>query len=232
MTWIKICGITNPEDARASVAAGADALGFVFYPPSPRNIDPSRARQIIQGLPQTIEKIGVFVNQEVDEVWRIAEQACLTAVQFHGEQYRNRSQVPGNRRVLLSVPWTAMMGNGPERAQSLISLTATTDNLMAIMIDSGSKDQPGGTGRPFDWESALPSIASLQSERPVVVAGGLTPDNVFAAIDILRPWGVDVSSGVEASPGKKDAAKVRAFIQAVHRADEKNGKHYGNCIHA
>jgi phosphoribosylanthranilate isomerase len=232
MTWIKICGITNPEDARASVAAGANALGFVFYPPSPRNIDPVRACEIIRGLPQAIEKVGVFVNQEVDEIWRIAELACLTAVQLHGDEFRHPSPVLGTRRILLSVPWTTMVGNGPERAQSLISLTATTENFMAIMIDSGTKDQPGGTGRPFDWESALPSIASLQSKRPVVIAGGLTPDNVFAAIDILRPWGVDVSSGVEASPGKKDARKVRAFIQAVYRADEKNGKHYGNSIRA
>ena len=232
MTWIKICGITNFDDALASAAAGADALGFVFYPPSPRHLDPARARDIIQGLPEDIEKIGVFVDQQVDEVERIAEQARLTAIQFHGDQYRDPSQLPGHRRILLGVPWTALVGDGPERAHRLMSLTATTENLMAIMIDSGTKHQPGGTGRPFDWLSAVSSIARLQSERPVVVAGGLTPDNVFEAIDILRPWGVDVSSGVEVTPGKKDPAKVCAFIRAVRLADGKKGKHDGNSIHA
>jgi len=223
MTWIKICGITNVEDAQASTESGADALGFVFHPASPRRVDPDRARAIIETLPRNIEKIGVFVNERVDEVARIADQAHLTAVQFHGDEYRDGSQLAVNRRILLSLPCSTVVGDDREYRNALLSLTSTAPNLIAIMIDAGTRERRGGTGTAFDWSGAAASICALQKRYPVVVAGGLTPDNVGQAIGILHPWGVDVSSGVEVRSGKKDAEKLRAFIRAVRLADGKNG---------
>jgi phosphoribosylanthranilate isomerase len=224
MTWIKICGITNPEDAQTAVEAGADALGFIFYPASPRQIAPEKAGKIIQQLPQSVEKIGVFVNQSLDEVSRIAEEIHLTAVQFHGDEYQNQSRLLVNRRILLGVPWSSMRGEGG-RPKTSLWLAAPPEPLMAIVIDAGTKQQRGGTGKSFDWHQAADAISGLKQRHPVVIAGGLTPDNVETAMEILHPWGVDVSSGVEAKLANKDATKVRAFVQAVRVADQRNGNH-------
>ncbi|MBV8775158.1 MAG: phosphoribosylanthranilate isomerase [Deltaproteobacteria bacterium] len=224
MTWIKICGITNAEDAFAAVDAGAHALGFVFYQASPRRIDAHKASAIIARLPESIEKIGVFVNQAPEQVSSVADQAGLTAIQLHGDEYQDRSALPAGRRILLAIPsaWLVKDGNGGAK---MLMRVFTADNLLALVVDSGSKEQRGGTGSAFNWRSSAQAISQLEKRYAVVVAGGLTPDNVQEAIGVLHPWGVDVSSGVEASFGKKDPAKIRSFIQAVHVADQRNGKY-------
>ena len=216
MTWIKICGITTLEDALAAARAGANAVGFVFYEPSPRNIKPEIVRSIAEQLPEETEKIGVFVNEPADRVSRIADLAGLTAVQLHGDEYRDTARLALNRRVLLNVPADSAASDDRNFSSALAGMG---QNLIAILVDSGSAHKRGGTGRTFRWESSGGLISRLEKLRPVVVAGGLKPDNVREAIRILHPWGVDVSSGVEAGPGRKDPDKIRAFIEAVRLAD-------------
>jgi phosphoribosylanthranilate isomerase len=195
MTWIKICGITNLQDAQAAVKAGADAVGFVFYPKSPRHVEATTVVAIAAELPAKIEKIGVFVDHP-------KEVQGLTGIQMHFTS----EQKP--------FPGTTLKKYLALRAgQAFVN-----ENVDAVLIDSGSAQQPGGTGKTFDWKEAEPEVRRLSKTRRVVIAGGLTPANVAEAIRILKPWGVDVSSGVEASPGKKDWQKIHDFIHAVRRA--------------
>lgn len=219
MTWIKICGTTNLEDARLAVEAGADALGFVFHERSPRRIDPEAAGRIAAKVAPGIEKVGVFVEEPLERILLTVAQAGLTAAQLHGDRYRGpgflrQLNIPGDLKVFLVVP--------AEKISSSDWLKSRGLNVSAVFFDSGTPQQPGGTGRAFDWNSAAAAIEAVSKDANVVVAGGLTPANVADAIRILKPWGVDVASGVEARPGKKDPEKVRAFIQAVRKADEKN----------
>ena len=210
MTWVKICGITNLEDAQVAVDAGADAVGFVFYEKSPRNVDPETALRIVKELSSDVEKVGVFVNESAQSVAEIADKTGLTGVQLHVQGNRPFEKQVTGKKVFLVLAANLVrfpLDGGP--------LSALPDNLAAILIDSGTAEQPGGTGRSFDWEEAKAFVSVVSAQYPVVVAGGLTPGNVADAMRTLRPWGVDVSSGVEANPGKKDPAKVRAFIQAV-----------------
>jgi phosphoribosylanthranilate isomerase len=214
MTWIKICGITNLEDARTAVEAGADAVGFVFYEKSPRGVEADTVRKIVEQLPQRVEKVGVFVNRCEDAVCEFAEKAGLTMVQFHGdnEDPRAADLVLRRRpdlRVLVAVSMLAPVPEGR-------AMMWDPDSVHAYLADSG-----GGTGKTFDWERSRKSIDVLKSLSRVVVAGGLNSANVAQPLRILRPWGVDVSSGVESQPGKKDAQRVRAFVAAV-RAVEKD----------
>jgi phosphoribosylanthranilate isomerase len=220
MTWIKICGITNLEDALTAVDAGADALGFVFYEKSPRNIDPGKAREIVQKLPARIEKIGVFVDDPVEQIREIARQVGLTAVQVYvgdGEPKRGQELLLLNEsetdpKVIVVFP--------AEHLEEDLLVTAAKKTFYALMLDSGSKTMPGGTGKTFQWNKAQAMVEFLSATVPVIVAGGLTPLNVGEAIGFFQPWGVDVSSGVEAKPGKKDSEKVRAFIAAVRNAEK------------
>ena len=220
MTWIKICGTTNLEDALTAVDAGADALGFVFYDKSPRKLDLESAREIVEKLPLNIEKVGVFVDEPVAKILRTVARAGLTAAQLHGVNSRKpefiRALTTGrDLKVFLVLPATEISSglDWPENRETGIS---------AVFFDSGTPQLPGGTGRTFDWKAAASGIQSIGERLKVVVGGGLNSTNVADAIRILKPWGADVASGVEASPGKKDPEKVRAFIDAVRKIEKKS----------
>jgi phosphoribosylanthranilate isomerase len=201
---VKICGITNLDDATAAVAAGADALGFVFHRNSPRCVTPAVARHIIAALPPLIVPVGVFVNEEVKVVRDLMDECGLGLAQLHGEETAAYCQELA-RPVLKAI-----------RIKDRTSLLAIAEyrgraGVRGFLLDAFSNESYGGTGRTADW--GLAAEAALTA--PVFLAGGLTPENVDQAIRSVEPYGVDVSSGVEASPGKKDHRKVQAFIKAA-----------------
>jgi phosphoribosylanthranilate isomerase len=201
--FVKICGITRQEDADAAVRAGANAIGFVFWPRSPRAIDPYRARKIATSLPPFVTPVGVFVNQPVEYVNAVARLVRLGAVQLHGEEdaaYIGAMTAPVVKAVA--------MRNGAEAAGELDMLPAR----VRVLLDVHDPERRGGTGRTVDWTAA----ATIARRRPIVLAGGLTPSNVGEAIDRVQPFGIDVSSGVEAAPGIKDHERLRALFEAVH----------------
>ena len=203
MVKVKICGITSYDDASVAVEAGADALGFVFYDKSPRFINPVRAAGIIAKLPPFIQAIGLFVNEETDQVNWTADYCGLDIVQLHGDE-TPEDCLEVKRRVIKAF-----------RIQKIISIDPLEKyqdyQVSGYLLDAWSPDAYGGTGRTFNWELAQ----SAKQYGPVILAGGLTPDNVAEAIRVVNPYGVDVSSGVESSLGKKDADKVREFIRAA-----------------
>src|SRR5450631_203473 len=220
MIWIKICGITNQEDAQTAVDAGADALGFVFYEKSPRKVDPETTRKIVTKVPSNIERVGVFVSEPVEKILETVAQAGLTGVQLHGVECREPEfiralKIGRDLKVFVVLPATdinkGLDWNENEKA-----------GISAVFVDSGTPQLPGGTGEIFAWNSAAAQIHAIGTNLKVVVAGGLNSTNVADAIRILEPWGVDVSSGVEAKPGKKDPAKIRAFVDAVRKTEEKS----------
>ena len=221
MTWVKICGITNVDDALTAVEAGADALGFVFHPNSPRRVDPEHASKIVARLPPNLEIVGVFVDQAVQHINETVQEVGLSAVQLHGHGF------PGNqlKTVLnsqsrkLFVAFSARLFEKQSGMNGFELRTQDKNDISAIFLDSGSLEQPGGTGEIFDWNRAAPIASLISKDFNLVVAGGLNSDNVTKAIHILKPWGVDVSSGVESKPGKKGADKIRAFINRVREAD-------------
>ena len=198
MVRVKICGITSVEDALAAVAAGADALGFVFHEPSPRHIFPEQAAAIIRMLPPFVQAVGLFVNVPVDEVNATCEICRLDLVQLHGDEppdYCDRVV----RRLVKAF-----------RVKDVSSLEPMKQYRVAgFLLDAYSPDAYGGTGLTFNWETAL----LAKQYGPVILAGGLTPDNVRQAIDTVEPYAVDVSGGVESAPGKKDPELVREFIR-------------------
>jgi len=227
MTWVKICGTTNLEDALVAVEAGADAVGFVFYEKSPRKIDVETARAIVKKLPESVEKVGVFAGESVALADEIVSRVVLDALQVYplscvksdGAIENLGAMSPTRQRKLyLALPITSLVSE--EHAVTL-DVKGPEGVFMALLLDSGGGQRPGGTGVTFDWNKAVPAVASLSRTQNVVIAGGLTPGNVGDAINILQPWGVDVASGVEAKPGKKDPEKVRAFVRAVRDADRK-----------
>jgi phosphoribosylanthranilate isomerase len=221
MTWVKICGITNLEDALGAVDAGADGLGFVFYEKSPRKTDVGAARDIIREIPNEIEKVGVFVEHEPEQIREIVLQTGLTTVQLHGNQVLSRvwsDKVPveqslGVRKMIPVVPGDSLKERG------VLINEGARDNVFALLFDSQLNGRTGGTGTTFDWRGTRAMVQVISLKLPVIVAGGLTASNVAEAIRLLQPFGVDVSSGVEARPGKKDPAKVKAFIEAVRGAE-------------
>jgi phosphoribosylanthranilate isomerase len=217
MTWIKICGITNLEDALVAVEAGADAVGFVFYEKSPRNVSPDAALEISRHLSGRIERVGVFVNQNEDVLCDVADDAALTAVQMHGDsEDPHVVDLVVARRPLKVLVGVSMNRPNPEEWAAAWE----SKNVFAFLADSGSPAKLGGTGETFDWQASLNALNKIKGLGRLVLAGGLHPQNVGEAIQITKPWGLDVSSGVEASPGKKDPEKVRAFIRAVREADK------------
>ena len=232
MTWIKICGITNLEDALVAVEAGADALGFVFYEESPRRVGPHEVRAMGEQLPHLIEKIGVFVGADNKTILRLAEKACLSGVQLHGDRGNSPKLQPED---LVFVDFDCYIGvqasqylNGSrevENGATSLRSPQGRDRIRGILLDSGTPSHPGGTGTTFDWKGSHTAtiVDRIRSAGwNLIVAGGLRPENVREAITLLHPWGVDVCTGVESRPGKKDPEKVRAFIRAVREADQEN----------
>ena len=198
---VKICGVTRADDALAAVDAGASAIGFVFWPDSPRYVDPYRARAIRAALPPFVTAVGVFVNQPVEYVSGVASLVRLGAVQLHGDetpQYASLLSAP----IVKALPLTTLGES---------DLAAWPDETM-VLLDVHDPVKRGGTGRTIDWAAA----AGISARRRIVLAGGLTPDNVADAVARVRPFGIDVSSGVEVSPGIKDHRRVRALFEALH----------------
>ena len=222
--------MTNLEDALTAVEAGADAVGFVFYEKSPRNITVEAAREIVEKLPEGVEKVGVFVGESaerltmpMERLTSASERAGLSAVQVYPSAGDGLGSVTDFVQHVRSRMFVAMPG---ERVTSEggFAFSFSEEFLRrtsAVFLDSGDSHRPGGTGRPFDWGIAAESVKHLSKTVPVVIAGGLTSENVAEAIHTLKPWGVDVASGVEARPGKKDPEKVRAFVKAVREVDRK-----------
>jgi phosphoribosylanthranilate isomerase len=245
MTWVKICGMTNLDDALVAVDAGADAVGFVFYEKSPRCVTVETVREIVAKLPESVEKVGVIVGTHPADFLSVIHETGLTSCQWYLGEDNGSAAMPGGSefpappssfKLYRAVPASRFLGNevrmrdftasfakvekrfiSPEQGKNAL------DRLRTIFLDSGTSQQPGGTGKVFDWKSAAGAISFLQQTVRVVVAGGLTQENVGDAIRVLHPWGVDVVSGVEASPGKKDPEKVRAFVRAVREFDSKAG---------
>ena len=215
MTWIKICGTTNLDDAQTSLAAGADALGFVFAP-SPRRISPREAARIIAALPPAGEKIGVFVNQSAELVLDTVCTAGLTGVQLHGdEDTKFARQLRRKHAALRIIKTVSMREAGEGTGQALAIATQSDAGFDALLLDSGGSGRRGGTGAVFDWQQAAPMARLLARKFRLIIAGGLKPDNVGKALRLFQPWGLDVVSGVEQSPGKKDSNKLQAFVAAV-----------------
>jgi phosphoribosylanthranilate isomerase len=221
MTWVKICGITNLDDALVAVDAGADAVGFVFYEQSPRSVTIRTAQQIVEKLPSGLDKVGVFVNQSPEQVSAMAEEAGMTAVQLHGDEYRDPEPYSRLGKTFFSLPVTDVLAK--LGGASVFKGLPHYPKSSAILLDSGNQDQRGGTGKSFAWGEAYGFVSILKKLHPVVIAGGLTPSNVGWAADFLKPWGVDVASGVEQRPGKKDPEKVRAFVRAAKQGESRAG---------
>ena len=201
---VKICGITSAADGMAAAEAGADALGFVFYEKSPRHVGTEVAASVVRNLPPDIVKVGVFVNAEEELVLRAIGECGLNLLQFHGEESPDYCIQFG----LMSMK--AFRVRDQESLKELLSYR--TD---AWLLDAYSPTRQGGTGESFNWEIAL---EARKWGKPIFLAGGLTPKNVSDAVKQVQPYAVDVSSGVESAPGKKDYDKVKAFIQAVKGA--------------
>jgi phosphoribosylanthranilate isomerase len=212
-TWIKFCGTTSIADALASVAAGADALGFIFAP-SQRQVTPESAQAIIKELPAGVERIGIFMDENLDAIRRIAEETGLTGVQLHGNestefvaQLKGRPVAERHLRVIKTV---IMNGDFHLQLERFVTASCPPD---AILLDSGA-----GSGRTFDWRGVRSFLTG--TEMKFIVAGGLNPENVSSAMRIFRAYGMDVVSGVESLPGKKDPEKLKAFVAAVRNAEK------------
>ncbi len=211
-TWIKICGTTCVEDALKSIEAGADALGFIFAP-SKRRITPEQARAIIRELPRHVERIGVFMNSTAAEIASIVTQVDLTGIQMHGEEFPPEvyAYLPQNRRDEMRKIKTIQVRDGVRlKFEPYSDAPGAVD---AWLLDSGA-----GSGKTFDWHAARAQLGERQGK--FIIAGGLTPENVGDAMRLFEPWGVDVVTGVEREPGRKDPEKLRAFVAAVRKAEQ------------
>jgi phosphoribosylanthranilate isomerase len=204
MVKVKICGITNLEDAMAAVDFGADALGFVFFRKSPRHIAPTEAAAIIRYLPAFIQSVGVFVDETAETIERTIASCCIDIIQMHGSEPPEKCR--SSRRVIKAIRI--------KNLDSLAPLAGYRDMVSAFLLDAYASDALGGTGRVFNWDIAV----EAKQFGNVILAGGLTPENVSEAVRHVRPYAVDVSSGVEQAKGKKDLAKMRLFIERAKGA--------------
>jgi phosphoribosylanthranilate isomerase len=203
-TRVKICGVTNVADALAAVEAGADALGFNFYEKSPRFVSLKTAAEISKNLPPFVMRVGVFVDAPEYFILRAIGESNLTMLQFHGDE---------TPEFCTQFGLMSMKAFRIRDEKSLAELPKYETE--AYLLDAYSAEARGGTGEKFNWDLA---VGAQKFGKPIFLAGGLTPENVADAVEKVQPFGVDVSSGVESAPGKKDAAKIRAFIQAVRQA--------------
>ncbi|MBU1666353.1 MAG: phosphoribosylanthranilate isomerase [Gammaproteobacteria bacterium] len=204
MTRVKICGITRVEDGLHAAQAGADAIGLVFVGKSPRHVTPEQAREIARALPPFVSSVALFVNPTAAEVEVVLKTVRPDVLQFHGEETADFCRAFG-------VPYLKAFRVRP--GVDLLQSAASYHDAQGWLLDAWSEAAHGGTGERFDWD-----LIPRDLPRPMVLAGGLTPDNVAAAVVTVRPWAVDVSSGVEASKGIKDAAKIAAFIKEIRNA--------------
>jgi phosphoribosylanthranilate isomerase len=217
--WIKICGNTSLEDALLAVAAGADAVGFVFAP-SPRRVTAEQVAAIVPHLPATVEKIGVFVDAALDEIIATVQTCGLTGVQLH---FETEPELPArlHERLGPELHILRVVHFDVDTADSIanrIAEYARNPQVYAVLVDSRTVAVVGGTGVRFDWAEARRTVFGEAGSLKLIVAGGLNPENVAKAIALLRPWGVDVASGVEAAPERKDPVKVREFVAAARTA--------------
>ncbi|MCU1220803.1 MAG: phosphoribosylanthranilate isomerase [Candidatus Angelobacter sp.] len=210
-TWIKICGTTSLEDALSSIEAGADALGFIFAP-SKRRVSTEQAQRIISKLPRNVERIGVFMNSPAAEIASVVNAVDLTGIQMHGQESVAGLYecLPLARRDAMRMIKTIQVKPGLEFQPGH---HGGPSRVNAWLLDSGA-----GSGTTFDWNSVKRQLG--QNEEKFIVAGGLTPENVGEAMRILNPCGVDVVTGVEREPGRKDPAKLKAFVAAVRKAEQ------------
>ena len=201
---VKICGITRIEDALAAVVAGADAIGFVFHPASPRYVTPAQAAEIVAALPPFVTTVGLFVDAGEQRIRDTLTQVPLSLLQFHGDETQAQCRI-------YDLAWIKALRVQP--GQDVAALMAGWPSASGILLDAWHPTQHGGTGLQFDW-----SLVPKASAMPIILAGGLTPANVAEAIRSTRPYAVDVSGGVEASKGVKDADKIEAFMAGVRSA--------------
>ncbi|MEE8342305.1 MAG: phosphoribosylanthranilate isomerase [Gammaproteobacteria bacterium] len=204
-TRIKICGITRPEDGLEAVLLGADAIGLVFYPESPRSVDLTQARLICQALPPFVTVVGLFVDEEPERIKLVLDSVPLDVIQFHGSEFFGECNVYGRPYIK-----AVTMEPGIDVAGVLEQYPDAT----GFLLDAYHPDLPGGSGQVFDWDK-IPTDVS----KPIILAGGLNPDNVAEAVRRVSPYAVDVSSGVEVSKGIKDPAKIAAFMRGVRSVD-------------
>ncbi|RBP22205.1 phosphoribosylanthranilate isomerase [Marinobacter pelagius] len=202
-TRVKICGLTRPEDVSAAISCGADALGFVFYEPSPRSVSPGHAAALIRDIPPFVQAVGLFVNPEPEFVEQVLSAVPLDLLQFHGDETPEFCRSFGRR-------WIKAIR---VREEGQIE-TAFQDfrDAAGLLVDAWDPDKYGGTGQSFNWQ-LIPESRPM----PLVLAGGLSSDNVSRAVTQVKPWAVDVSGGVERSKGIKDIQKISDFIKEVHR---------------
>lgn len=201
---VKICGITRREDALAAVKSGTDAIGLVFYAPSPRAVTAQQANAITEGLPPFVARVGLFVNASAEEVRAVMEEVHLDMLQFHGDEtatFCEQFDVPYMKAIRV------------KHDTNLLQYAHTYAKASALLLDTYTEGVAGGTGKTFDWQ-----LIPAQMPVPIVLAGGLDAENVSAAVMQVKPYAVDVSGGVEISKGIKDAAKMAAFIQGVSNA--------------
>jgi phosphoribosylanthranilate isomerase len=210
-TWIKFCGTTSLDDALAAIDAGADALGFIFAP-SKRRVTMEQAREILRGIPDRVERIGVFLDENAEGIQRHVTELNLTGVQLHGDESAGdlSSSLGQERRKSLRVIKTILVKD--DFPAELKNVEAAKGAVDAWLLDSGA-----GSGKTFDWRTVREELGDREGR--FIIAGGLKPENVVEAIKIFEPWGVDVVSGIEREPGRKDPEKMRAFVSAVRKAE-------------
>lgn len=202
-TRIKICGITRPKDAKAAVAAGADAIGLVFYAPSPRAVTIEQAKSIAAVVPPFVTITALFVNPSSVEVQKVLDSVRIDLIQFHGDEDEHFCE-QFNTSYIKAIR--------VRQTQDVVENSLRFPSALAFLLDSYKAGVPGGTGETFDW-----SLIPQQSSKPIILAGGLTADNVAIAIQQVQPFAVDVSGGVEVEKGIKDVSKIQAFINEVYR---------------
>ena len=207
-TRIKICGITRPEDANAVVDAGADAIGLVFYPPSPRAVSIEQAQNVVADVPAFVTVTALFVNPTVEQVQSVLDSVRIDLIQFHGDEDDDFCRQFGHPYIkALRV----------RQASDVVALCLRFPSALAVLLDSYKPGVPGGTGETFDW-----SLVPATPPKPIILAGGLDPENVNHAIDGVHPFALDVSGGVEAAKGIKDHGKITKFVNEVYRVDQQN----------
>ncbi len=202
---VKICGMTRAEDIQAAASAGADALGFVFYPPSPRAVAMAQAATLIAAVPPFVTSVGLFVNPDVELIDRVCSEVDLDLLQFHGDESAQECAL-----LAAGMRWFKAIRMRPEM-NVLAEMQSYADaGASGVLLDAYQPGVPGGTGSTFDW-TQVPNERPL----PLILAGGLTPENVAEAIAVVQPWAVDVSGGVETAPGMKSADSIRQFVSAA-----------------